>query len=127
MSKGRSPLWRSIITAAGGMVHTLRHERNARVEGAIGLLAIGAGFWLGISRLEWALILVCILLVLTLEQVNTAIEAAVDLATPQAHPLARIAKDTAAGAVLLAAIGSVAIGILIFLPRLWSLVAPVFS
>jgi diacylglycerol kinase (ATP) len=63
------------------------------------------------------------MLVLAAEGINTAIEAVVDLASPQRHPLAKIAKDVAAGTVLITAIGAVVVGILVFLPRIWPIVA----
>lgn len=112
-------LWRSLGTALGGAVYVLRTERNAQIEAAIALLVLGMGVWLRINRLEWTIIFGLIGLVLGLEMVNTAIEAAVDLAQPTYHPLAKKAKDSAAGAVVVAAIASVAVGIVIFLPRLW--------
>lgn len=113
--------WRSLAIARDGVVHTFRSQRNARIQFVIGLLAIGLGLWLGIDRLEWALLVVLISLVFVLEALNTAVEALVDLVTDRYHPLARIAKDAAAGAVLLAVVGSVVVGLLIFLPRLWRL------
>jgi undecaprenol kinase len=67
--------------------------------------------------LEWCVILIVIAAIISLEMVNTAIEAIVDLASPQIHPLAKIAKDVGAGAVLVFAIASVIIGGLIFLPK----------
>ena len=67
------------------------------------------------------MIALLITLVIGLELLNTAIEALVDLASPAFHPLAKIAKDAAAGAILLVVLGSVAAGLIIFLPRLWRL------
>lgn len=115
----KSAFWRSLTVALGGAATVLRTERNAQIEGLIALLAIGLGLWLGISGPEWAVIFTLIALVLGLEMVNTAIEAAVDLAHPALHPLAKKAKDSVAGAVVLSAIVSVAVGLVIFLPRLW--------
>jgi diacylglycerol kinase len=80
---------------------------------------------LRVSRIEWAIITLLIALVLTLEAVNSAIEATVDLVTSEYHPLAKIAKDVAAGAVWLMAITSVVIGAIIFLPPLLALWAGV--
>ena len=108
--------------ALGGAFIVLRTERNAQIEGVIALLAVGLGLWLGISGPEWAVIFALIALVLGLEMVNTAIEATVDLAHPGLHPLAKKAKDSAAGAVVVAAIASLAVGLVIFLPRLWPVV-----
>lgn len=118
----KSSFWRSLTVALGGAATVLRTERNAQIEGVIALIAVALGLWLGISRSEWAVIFTLIALVLGLEMVNTAIEAAVDLAHPALHPLAKKAKDSAAGAVVVAAIASVAVGLVIFLPRLWPIV-----
>lgn len=78
------------------------------------------GWWLSLSWLEWAVIVLVVTLVWTVEFINTALEAVVDLASPQQHPLARVAKDVAAAAVLLASVGSVVIGLLILGPPLWA-------
>jgi len=84
------------------------------------LLACGLGAWLRISRTEWAIIAFTIALVLILEGLNTAVEAAVDLSSPNFHPLAKAAKDLAAAMVLIASIASLAVGLLILGPPLWS-------
>jgi undecaprenol kinase len=97
-----------------------RTQRNARIHVAIGAAACGLGAWLRISRLEWAVIIFTIALVLILEGLNTAVEAAIDLASPKFHPLAKAAKDLAAGMVLIGAIASVAVGSLILGPPLWA-------
>lgn len=102
-----------------GLWFILRTQRNAQIESALGLLAIGLGLWLGLTRVEWAVIAFTISLVLILEGLNTAIEAAIDLASPNLHPLAKHAKDLAAGMVLIASIASLAVGLLILGPPLW--------
>lgn len=117
----KSSFWRSLQVAVYGAAYVLRTERNAQIEGVIAILAIGMGVFLKITSVEWALIFVLIGLVLALEVLNTSIEAVVDLTTDHYHDLAKIAKDTAAGAVLLMAVSSVAVGIVIFGPRLWRL------
>jgi len=130
MLKGSSPLDRqsallsrkisqSFYFAFAGIAFLLRTQRNARIESIIGLLACGLGFWLGISRVEWAVIVFTIALVLILEGLNTAVECAIDLASPDLHPLAKAAKDLAAGMVLIASTASVAVGLLILGPPLW--------
>jgi diacylglycerol kinase len=96
----------------------IRTQRNARVQSGIALVTVALAATLRVSRVEWAILTLLIALVLTLEALNTAIEATVDLVTSEYHPLAKIAKDTAAGAVWLMAIASVVIGVIIFLPRL---------
>jgi diacylglycerol kinase len=96
-----------------------RTQRNARIELVIGICALAMSAWLRISRTEWAVIIFTMALVLILEGLNTAVEAAIDLASPQIHPLAKVAKDLAAGMVLLAAIASIGVGLLILGPPLW--------
>jgi diacylglycerol kinase len=110
---------RSFRFAFAGLWYLFRTQRNARIELAIGTVACAMGGWLGISRVEWAVIVFTIALVLILEGLNTAIEAAIDLASPRLHPLAKVAKDLAAGMVLIAAVASVAVGLLILGPPLW--------
>lgn len=79
-----------------------------------------AGYFFKISTSEWLAVILCFIAVITLEAMNSAIEYVVDLASPDYHPLAEKAKDMAAGAVLLAAIGSVIIALIIFLPKIIS-------
>jgi diacylglycerol kinase len=102
------------------VVHLFRTQRNARIHLVIGAAACAVGGWVGLSRVEWAVIIFTIALVLILEGLNTAVEAAIDLASPQFHPLAKAAKDLAAGMVLIAAIASVGVGLLILGPPLWT-------
>ncbi len=104
--------------ALSGLVAAFRTERNLRIHAAAGVGAIALGIWLGLSRMEWVAVALCLAGVPALECANTALEAAVDLASPVRHPLARKAKDCAAAAVLLAAAGSLAVGALVFLPKL---------
>ena len=113
--------WQSLAFACAGVRHALHSQRNVRIHLGIAAAAVIAGFALRINRAEWAVVVTLIALVIGLELLNTAIEALVDLASPTFHPLARTAKDTAAGAILLVALGSAAAGLIIFLPRLWQL------
>jgi diacylglycerol kinase len=115
---------RSFYFAFAGLGYLFRTQRNARIHLVLGILACGLGVWLGISRVEWAVIVFTIALVLILEGLNTAVEAAIDLASPDIHPLAKAAKDLAAGMVLIAALASVAVGLLILGPPLWQRVFP---
>jgi diacylglycerol kinase len=116
------PFIRSFGYAFEGIYYTLRTQRNMRVHAGIGLVAVVLGLWLGISVVEWAVLLVMMALVFTLEMMNTVVEALVDLMTDAYHPLAKIAKDVAAGAVLVAAILAVGVGLFLFLPRLLHLI-----
>lgn len=96
-------------------------ERNFKIELVFGVLAVILGFVFSISSFEWLTVIVCIALVLGGEAFNSAIEAVVDLASPDFHELAGKAKDCAAGAVLLFSIGSLAVGCVIFIPKLLAL------
>jgi diacylglycerol kinase len=110
---------RSFRYAFRGLNEMFFSQPNARIHLLAALVAIGLGFWCGISRLEWVALSICIALVLALEAVNTALEHLTDLVSPDYHPLAGKAKDVAAAAVLLAAMGAVAVGLLIFIPYLF--------
>jgi len=114
-------VWQSLAFALAGMRHALQSQRNLRIHVAIAAAVVIAGLALRIDRSEWAVVVTLIALVIGLELLNTAIEALVDLASPVPHPLAKVAKDTAAGAILAAAIGSAIAGLIIFLPRLWQI------
>jgi diacylglycerol kinase (ATP) len=105
--------------AFAGLRYLLWTQRNAKIHSALGLAAVALGFILGIDHYEWLVLILTIAMVLGAEGVNTAVEAAVDLASPDYHPLAKIAKDVGAGTVLLTAIASIVVGMVLFLPRLW--------
>jgi len=114
-----SDLLTSFRHAFSGVWYVLRTQRNARIHLTVALVVIALGLWLGLSYAEWAIIVLTIGLVLAAESFNTVAEAVVDLATAERHPLAKIAKDVAAGAVLLMAITAVVVGLLILGPPLW--------
>jgi diacylglycerol kinase len=107
--------------AFAGLWYALRTQRNMRVHVLIALIAIILGIVLRISAVEFALVFVAITGVFIAEMFNTVIELCVDLASPNYHPLAKIAKDVSAGAVLLSAMLSVVIGLFVFIPHLWAL------
>lgn len=92
-------------------------EQNFRFDLMFAFIVIIAGVFTDISKTEWIILIIVIALTLSLEMINTAIERVVDLASPDQHPLAKAAKDIAAGAVLVFACASVIIGLLIFLPK----------
>jgi diacylglycerol kinase len=118
--------WAKFIAGFGyafsGLWYALRTQRNARVHGVIALLAILVGVLLRISAVEFAMIFVAISSVFIAEMFNTAIELCVDMASPDYNAQAKIAKDVAAGAVLLSAMLSVVIGIFVLGPHLWAAV-----
>ncbi|MEB3328174.1 MAG: diacylglycerol kinase family protein [Candidatus Sericytochromatia bacterium] len=109
--------------AAAGIYYCLRTQRNMRIHVVAGALALGAACGLGVSSAEVALVAAVCSLVITMEMINTAIESAVDLYTHRRHPLAKIAKDVAAAAVLVSALNAVLVGTLVLGPPLWSLVS----
>ncbi len=115
---GRGTLVSSFRYAFAGLWWTLKTQRNMRIHVGLGAIAFGLALLLRFSSDELALLLVMTTLVLVLEMVNTVVEAAVDLASPDYHPLAKVAKDVAAGAVLVSAIGSILVGLLLFVPHL---------
>ncbi len=104
--------------AFAGLWHVLRTQRNAWIHAIIALAVIALGIWLNLERHDWALIAIAICIVWLAEILNTALEVVTDLASPEVHPLARVGKDVGAGAVLLASINAVVIGLLILLPPL---------
>ena len=108
----------SLRFAWAGLAYVARTQRNFRIHLTLGLLATGLGVALGFAPLEWAVLAGIVPLVLVAEMLNTVVEAAVDLASPAYHPLAKVAKDVAAGAVLLTALGAVVAGLCLFGPHL---------
>ncbi len=113
--------WRSLSAALAGVRYVLRTQPNAWIELAALAVVIGTGIAFQIRPVEWALLGLTLAVVLALEALNTAVESVVDLVSPQVHPLAKIAKDTAAGALVFAVLGSIWVAAFIFGPRLWEL------
>lgn len=111
---------RSFGYAFQGWAHVLRTQRNAWIHSLIASLVVLVGLWLGLETRDWAILVLTIAMVFTAEFINTAIEAVVDLASPAHHPLARVGKDVGAGAVLVAALAAVLVGLLILGPPLWT-------
>jgi diacylglycerol kinase len=109
--------------AAAGIYFCLRTQRNMRIHVVAGVVALGTALGLGLSRAETAMIATVCSLVVTMEMINTAIESAVDLYTHRRHPLAKIAKDVAAAAVLISALNAIVVGVLLLGPPLWCLVS----
>jgi diacylglycerol kinase (ATP) len=119
MSARRTPaIIQSFNWAFEGVIHVLRTQRNMRIHFALATAVLILAFSYGVTKLELMALLVAISFVLIAEMVNTAIEATIDLATTSFDPLAKMAKDIAAGAVLIAAVNAVVIGYLVFADRL---------
>lgn len=120
ISRGR---WESFSFAVAGLLHMLRYAKNIRIQ-VLATVVVGlVGLWVGLSALEWAVIVLIIAMNWLAEFLNAAIEAVVNLASPEYHDMARLAKDIAAGAVLLATISAVIIAGLILVPPLWERLA----
>lgn len=111
---------RSFGYAFEGLRYLIQHEHNAWIHAFLTVAVLIVGTWLGISRIEWALLVAAMGLVWMGELVNTAVEAIVNMVSPEKHPLAKAAKDTAAGAVLVSAIAALVIGLLVLGPPLWA-------
>ena len=111
----RSPsLLDSFNYATEGLIHALRTQRNLWIHFTIAALVLVAAVAFGVTRIELISLLISITFVLVAELVNTAIEAAVDVASTSFDPMAKLAKDIAAGAVLIAALNAIAVGYLVF-------------
>lgn len=108
----------SFVYAFRGIGQVLRTEANARIHAAATVAVVLAGLAFGIDRMEWLALTLAITLVWVSEVVNTAFEALCDLVSPEPHPKVALAKDVAAGAVLISAIGAVVIAGLVFGRRL---------
>ena len=122
----KNPLSKSFGYAFEGILTGIRQERNMRIHCMAVILVTAAGTLFQITAVEWCVCLLLFALVAGLELVNTAVEAVVDLVTEEKKPLAKIAKDTAAGAVLFAAIISAFVGCIIFLPYVSELAEKIF-
>ena len=107
-------LLESFNFAFEGIIHVLRTQRNMRIHFLAAVVVLVAAVWIGVSKLELIALLLAIAFVFITEMINSAIEQAIDVATTSFDPLAKLAKDVAAGAVLIATINAVAIGYLVF-------------
>lgn len=114
---------KSFGPALEGWWYVLRTQQNAWIHALFSVAVFLLSWWLQIERRDWVFILLTVGLVWMAEFINTALEAVVDLASPQNHPLAKVGKDIGAAAVLIAAICSVLVGLLILGPPLWARLA----
>jgi len=111
-------LLQSFRYAFAGLWYALRTQRNARIHLLAAVAVTAMGLWLRLDAVWWAVLVLTISLVFFAEMVNTVVEAIVDLVTPEYHPLAKVAKDVSAGAVLVTAMAAVVVGLLILGPPL---------
>jgi diacylglycerol kinase (ATP) len=100
--------------AVEGIIHVLRTHRNMRIHFLAAAVVLILALWIGVDRIELVVLLLAIAFVLIAEMINSAIEAAIDVATSSFDPLAKLAKDIAAGAVLIASVNAIAVGYLVF-------------
>jgi diacylglycerol kinase len=117
-------LWKSLGYAIDGLRHAVRTQRNFRIHIVIAALVVAMGVSLDLPLRDWAVLTLTIGAVLTGELINTVVEAVVDLASPEYHELAKVAKDVAAGTVLVMALTAISVGLLILGPPLWALLIP---
>lgn len=119
-------VFHSLAVALAGVRHVFRYEINFKIELSICILVFLSGFIFRYSYLEWALLLLCMGLVLACELINTAIESVTDLVTGKNYHIhAKVAKDASAGAVMLASLTSVLVGATIVLPKIWLFIQPI--
>ncbi len=113
---------RSFRFAFAGVATLLRTQPNARIHAVFTLAVIALGVFLRLTAAEWCWMVLAITAVLVAEALNTSLEFLADAACPERHPLVKNAKDVAAAAVLVAAIGAAVIGLLVFGPRVWAVI-----
>ena len=110
-----------------GWAYVMQTQHNARIHAVATAIVFVLGVWLRVSARDWAILILTITMVFAAEFINTAIEAVVDLASPQKHPLGKVGKDVGAAAVLVAALAAVLVGLLILGPPLLVKLASLFG
>lgn len=118
------PFLKSLRCAWQGLFDLYFTQRNFRIHLVVTVCALAAASWLQFALWQWGMLIQTIGLVLVAEGLNSAVETVVDICSPEIHPLARQAKDMAAGAVLIATFCSIASGLCLFGPALWGLLFP---
>lgn len=111
-------LRKSFSCAIAGLIYCIKTEKNMKIHILATIIAVIVALVVKLNYTEWGLLILTIFMVLVAETVNTAVEKTVDLVTTEYHPLAKLAKNLAAGAVLLAAIGSLLMAVVIFGPHI---------
>jgi len=117
----------SVRYALSGIALAVRKERNMRIHLIATAVVVLLALWIGLRPVEWAVLLALFGLVIGLELVNTAVERVVDLVSPERKPLAKEAKDAAAGGVLAAALFAAAVGLILLGPPLWDKLRELFG
>lgn len=111
----------SLRYAFGGLITFFRTERNGQIQAIVAGVVVSLAALFNIRATEWLIVVLCIVMVWSFEMINTAIEKLCNVVHPDFHPQIRVIKDVAAGAVLMAAVGSVVAGVVIFLPKIIAL------
>lgn len=112
-------LFKGFSYAFNGIISALKTEQNLLIELILGMIFVGLGLYFKISNIELCIIIICTGINLSLELVNTSIENVVDMTMPQVHPLAKLAKDIGAGAVLVFNIITIIVVLIIMIPRIF--------
>lgn len=115
----KQSIFQAFQNAFAGIVHCVLYERNMKIHMIAAILVAILAWWLRLNRQEIIILVLTVLCVLVAEMMNTVVEAVVDLVSPGIHPLAKIAKDVAAGIVLIAAATSLLIGYFLFIEKIW--------
>lgn len=113
---------KSFKYAISGIVYGMKTQRNIIIQLCFAVLAIFLGAFLKISKIEWIVIIFTIMFVIFAEMINTAVETVIDLITEEYNKKAKIAKDVAAGAVLISAINAICMGLIIYLDKILALI-----
>lgn len=116
--KGLKKFINSFTYPIKGLRYAYKNEQNLALDVGMALIVVIFGFLFKVNKYEWAILVLTIGLVISCELINTAIEAVVDLVTEEYHPLAKVAKDTSAAAVLVFAIVAIIVGLIIFVPKI---------
>ncbi len=122
MSRWFASVLRSFGPALAGLAWALKTQRNLQVHAMAAVLVVSLGFWLRLADWEWCVVLLATGLVWVAELLNTALEVLADRVTKEREDSIRRVKDTAAAAVLMAALAAVAVGLVVFVPKLWRLI-----
>ncbi|MCF6095920.1 diacylglycerol kinase [Thermovorax subterraneus] len=126
MKKSRT-LFESFLYAISGVVYSLKTQRNMRIHFMAALIVMVLSKYLGLKEMEMVAVIFAAALVIIAEMINTAVETAVDMITDKFHPMARIAKNVAAGAVLVAALNALVVGYMVFSDKLYDLLIGIQS
>ncbi|NCI47529.1 diacylglycerol kinase family protein [Sediminibacterium soli] len=112
---------RAFRHAWDGISVFFRHDRNGRIHLAAAILVLLAGWYFSVSAVEWCILCLCVALVIGLEMMNHALEKLCNMVHEEWHPVVKVIKDVSAGAVLVASVISLITGLIIFLPKLQSI------